>query len=511
MVNTLRRFAVIVVLMSLVSSSSAQVKISLPAASISGVSVPLAPAAQWSAPALSISPLLSAAALTPSLAPSLAPALVPVLVAPAVLLPAALAPAKPVDSLRATGSVLGKVAPASPEAVQELQGLFDGAAAKADAPVPTNPARAPRGESVALNGVTLPARMFSDKTSIAGHLIRAIDAAQVSIDIAIHGLALRDIAAALVRAKTRGVKVRILMNQTHIFPEKPRDKRTPEVQQLIDLGFEMKMLRGGDMFGIMHNKVAIFDGQVLETGSFNWTHAADAWHWENAMFHAERTRIDAYQSYMNWMWSIAAKITSKAPPIPTPIPEGEPHPGLPPAPQDGARPVLFNGEDFPAQAFSPGGVTAHLVRAINASKATIDLANFSFTSEDLRDALLRAKERGVKVRVVFDADQYKFLSEMRWFAENGFDLLLSSGKDGEKGVMHNKFAVFDGALVEAGSFNWTRNGEKNNYENAMFLDAPDDVAGFAAYFARIRAQAWAPTPDDHLGSHAAPEDFNPGR
>ena len=153
-------------------------------------------------------------------------------------------------------------------------------------------------------------------------------------------------------------------------------------------------------------------------------------------------------------------------------------------------------------------MSEHLVRAIDASRVSIDLANFSFTSEELRDALLRAKERGVNVRIVFDAQQYKYLSEMHWFADRGFDVLLSAGKSGEKGVMHNKFAVFDGALAEAGSFNWTRNGEKNNYENAMFLDAPDDVAAFAAAFRRIRGQAWAPSPDDHAGPHAAPEDFH---
>ena len=183
---------------------------------------------------------------------------------------------------------------------------------------------------------------------------------------------------------------------------------------------------------------------------------------------------------------------------------------MPAAPQDPSRPIRFNGEHFPAQAFSPGGVTAHLVRAIDASRQSVDLANFSFTSEDLRDALLRAKSRGVIVRIIFDAQQYRYLSEMGWFADQGFDLLLSAGRNGDKGVMHNKFAVFDGALVEAGSFNWTRNGEKNNYENAMFLNAPDDVAAFAAYFKRIRAQAWPPGPDDHAGPHAAPEDVNLG-
>ncbi|MCM2304541.1 MAG: phospholipase D-like domain-containing protein, partial [Elusimicrobia bacterium] len=368
MVNTRHRFAL--VLAMLPSLCAAQVRFSSPLGSVGALPIPLTPFNSFTAPALSLSPLA-----VPSLSPSLTPSFAP---APAL-------------------------SAAVPVSLEQGRAFFDGAAAKADAPAPANPARAPRGDSVSLNGVVLPSRMFSDQTSISGHLIRAIDASRTSIDIAIHGLALREVAAALVRAKNRGVKVRVVMNQTHVFPEKPRDKRSPEVQQLIDAGFEMKMLRGGDMFGVMHNKIAIFDGGVLETGSYNWTHAADTWHWENAMFHAEQARVKAYQAYWDWMWSISSKITSQAPALPTPIPEGEPHPGLPPAPQDPGRPVLFNGEAFPAQAFSPRGVSEHLVRAIDASRVSIDLANFSFTSEELRDALLRAKERGVNVRIVFDA------------------------------------------------------------------------------------------------------------
>lgn len=464
---------VLIAVTLLAASASAQMRLSLPVAPVA-LTAPLTPFSSFTPPALSFSPALPAPLLTPSFpsAPALAPAL--------------------------------------PSSVAEGRAYFDSAAAKPPGPAPARPALAPRGESVSLNGVVLPARMFSDETRISGHLIRAIDAAQVSIDVAIHGLALREVASALVRAKQRGVRVRVVMNQTHVFPEKPRDARSPEVQLLMDQGFEMKMLRGGDLFGVMHNKIAIFDDQVLETGSYNWTHAADEWHWENAMFHAERARIKAYQAYWDWIWSAAAKIPNRAPAPPAQVPEGQPRPGLPPAPQDPDRPVRFHGEAFPGQAFSPGGVTAHLVRAIDAARTSIDLANFSFTSEDLRDALRRARERGVAVRIVFDADQYRFLSEMHWFAENGFDVLVSKGKDGRKGVMHHKFAVFDGVLVAAGSFNWTRNGERNNYENAMFLDAPDDVAAYAAHYERVRAQAWAPDPGDHVGPHAAPEDFDPG-
>jgi phosphatidylserine/phosphatidylglycerophosphate/cardiolipin synthase-like enzyme len=466
----------ILLALSLAAPSMAQMKISLPSGSVGALPIPLTPFNN-SVPALSFSPSLSALSLTPTLLPSAAPAL---------------SAALPVD-------------------VSYGRALFDGAAAKPDAPAPANPALAPRGDTVRLNNVVLPSRMFSDETSISGHLIRAIDATQTTLDIAIHGLALREVSAALTRAKKRGVKIRIVMNQTHVFPEKPRDVRSPEVQALIDQGFEIKMLRGGDMYGVMHNKIAIFDGKLLETGSYNWTHAADTWHWENAMFLAEQARIKSFQAYWDWMWSISSKIPAKAPALPERIPEGQERPNLPPAPEDPSRPVSFNGQAFPAQSFSPGNVTSHLERAIDASHTSIDLANFSFTSEVLRDALLRAKNRGVAVRIVFDAQQYKYLSEMTWFADNGFDVLLSAGKSGEKGVMHHKFAVFDGGLVEAGSFNWTRNGEKNNYENAMFLNAPDDVAAFEAAFKRIRDQAWMPSPEDHHGPDAAPEDFAFGR
>jgi phosphatidylserine/phosphatidylglycerophosphate/cardiolipin synthase-like enzyme len=75
--------------------------------------------------------------------------------------------------------------------------------------------------------------------------------------------------------------------------------------------------------------------------------------------------------------------------------------------------------------------------------------------------------------------------------------------------MHNKYAVFDGRLVVNGSFNWTRNAEKNNYENALFLDAPDDIAAYLTFLERIRDEAREPADDDHIGPHSMPEDFNP--
>lgn len=376
--------------------------------------------------------------------------------------------------------------------------LFDGSAAAGDEAASVPEAEIPaRGEGFRFHGQFIPTRVFSDKEKPSVAILRAIDAAKNTIDLALHGLALRDTAAALIRAQKRGVKIRIVMNQTHVFPEKDRDRVAPEIEQLLAEGVEMRILRGGDEHGIMHNKFALFDGQIAQTGSYNWTHAADTWHWENVLFFNEPMRVAGLQGYWKWMWD--KSLSPRTRPAPVVIGEDGHGPDVPAAPEPGLMPVTFNGQSFPLAVYAPKGIEQHVVRVIDAAKKTIDVANFSFTSGPLRDALIRAKARGVKVRLVFDEDQYAFLSEMEEMKSLGFDVRIVGGKDGLKGVQHNKFAVFDGELVQGGSYNWTTNAQRNNYENAVFLNAADDVKEFSAYFDRIRKKSRVPRPEDHDG------------
>ena len=465
------------------------------AASISGASILAAPALAPMSPAAAASfAAPTVAAAVPAL--SLAPAAAPVAAVPraaAVSLSALTAAPSPSGAPALTGFSEGRRS-------------FDGAALEGPAPVPAGaPAPAPRGDSVQFNGQSLPSRMFSDQTQISLHLIRAIDATQKTLDIAIYELAIREVRDALARAKGRGVKVRIVMDQGHLYPEKSTGKRSPEVQSLVDAGFDLKMLRGGDAYGIMHNKFAVFDGALLETGSYNWTRAADVQHFENALFEDDATRIASYQNYWDWMWTNAKVVDDKNPPVRPVLDEHGHSAPLPPAPQDTARTVEFNGITLPREAYTPRGTSAEIVKAIDAAQASLVVANFSFTHADLIDALKRAKDRGVEIRIVFDRYQYGFLKEMAEMYALGFDVRLSNGKDGQNGVMHNKFVVLDDKLVETGSFNWTFNGELNNYENAVFLDAPDDASAWAAYFERIWKQGRVPTPADHQdhGTHEA--------
>ena len=135
--------------------------------------------------------------------------------------------------------------------------------------------------------------------------------------------------------------------------------------------------------------------------------------------------------------------------------------------------------------FSPnGGIRDRLLRAINLTKASIDLAIFDFTSGELAGALLAARERGVAIRVVADARQAQGKhSEIPLLLERGVKVRLARGN--ARGIMHHKFAIFDGRLLVTGSYNWTDSAERFNHENAIILDDPVVIGRYQVSFERL--------------------------
>ena len=55
----------------------------------------------------------------------------------------------------------------------------------------------------------------------------------------------------------------------------------------------------------------------------------------------------------------------------------------------------------------------------------------------------------------------------------------------QEGHMHHKFAIFDGARLINGSYNWTRGAADLNFENLTDTADAGLVAAFAAEFARL--------------------------
>jgi len=131
-----------------------------------------------------------------------------------------------------------------------------------------------------------------------------------------------------------------------------------------------------------------------------------------------------------------------------------------------------------------------IIAAINHTKSTLDLAIYDLTHPAITAALEDAQRRGVQIRIVADKRQAgETHSEIPFLIQRGIPVRLSRGYRGDRSIMHNKFAVFDGRLAVTGSFNWTTSADSYNFENAVFISDPAAVARFAEAFERVWAQA----------------------
>lgn len=135
-------------------------------------------------------------------------------------------------------------------------------------------------------------------------------------------------------------------------------------------------------------------------------------------------------------------------------------------------------------------VAERIIAAINHTQKSLHIAIYDLTEPGITAALAAAHRRGVEVRIVADERQcHEPHSEITYLASQGIPVRLSRGYKGNRSIMHNKFAIFDGQLAETGSFNWTTSADGYNYENALFLSDPAVVASYEEEFQRIWTQA----------------------
>lgn len=133
--------------------------------------------------------------------------------------------------------------------------------------------------------------------------------------------------------------------------------------------------------------------------------------------------------------------------------------------------------------FSPGATCAKaLLNLIKSTKSTLDVCVFTISENGLRDALLEAYKRGIKVRIMTDNDKtFDRGSDINTLAKAG----LSVRTDDTRNHMHHKFVVSDNKRLATGSFNWTRSASLYNHENLVVFNDAEVVMKFSREFGRI--------------------------
>jgi mitochondrial cardiolipin hydrolase len=133
--------------------------------------------------------------------------------------------------------------------------------------------------------------------------------------------------------------------------------------------------------------------------------------------------------------------------------------------------------------FAPGEDCLRKLRELClGAKRSIDVCVYTISDDRLCVALIDAHRRGLTVRILSDDRKvHDAGSDVLRLRDFGLDLRL----DDTDFHMHHKFAIFDGARLASGSFNWTRNASSGNEENLVVTDDVRLVRSFGAHFERL--------------------------
>jgi len=129
-----------------------------------------------------------------------------------------------------------------------------------------------------------------------------------------------------------------------------------------------------------------------------------------------------------------------------------------------------------------------IIKNINQAEPFINIAMYIFTDREIALPLVKARERGVKVRLYLDQDQVDYqYSQSRFLVQKGIKTRISTNNY----IMHNKFAIIDNRILLTGSYNWTFSANNRNDENLMVIDDPEIIEIFQNQFVNLWANKYS--------------------
>lgn len=119
-------------------------------------------------------------------------------------------------------------------------------------------------------------------------------------------------------------------------------------------------------------------------------------------------------------------------------------------------------------------------RLIDGARRSIDMAAYVLSDRELANALARAAQRGVKVRVYLDGEETRAGSPIHQFAGlPNIDLRLKPpGRD----LMHLKSYQIDGRVLRSGSANFSVSAVAYQDNDIVVIENPLAAARFTAAF-----------------------------
>jgi phosphatidylserine/phosphatidylglycerophosphate/cardiolipin synthase-like enzyme len=273
---------------------------------------------------------------------------------------------------------------------------------------------------------------------------------------------LASVADALVRARHRGVVVRLALDRENLDDPTMSEWAGTVQEATIPVRWE-------ETDAFLHSKFIIVDGAFVWTGSWNATNNDTYRNNNNLLRISDPAMVANYQAEFNQM-ATGRFGTSKTHQTPNP------------KARIGGVPVenYFSPED---------GASRNIVAWISRAAQSVDFLAFSFTSDEIGNALIARQKDGVPVRGVFEKRNAEGIgSEYPRLQQARIDVL----PDGNCYTMHHKVIIIDRRVVITGSYNFTSRAETVNDENLLIIDDPAIAKLYLDEFERVYAQAQNP-------------------
>ena len=296
-----------------------------------------------------------------------------------------------------------------------------------------------------------------ESSEIPDALVDLIDQAQRSIYIAAFEFNLDAIAQALIAAKERGVFVKWVTDDKHGI-EADSEEGHGQFAQLKQAGIEV---RDDGRSGLMHNKFIIIDNEIVWTGSTNLTTNGIQRNNNNVIVMRSPEVAAIYKQEFKEMWrgkfgrSSPSELASQGATV-----------------KGTQLLVLFGAED---------NVAEFLTDQISKANSDIKFMAFSFTHDEMGEAMLERANSGVRVKGIFEVrgSQTKFSELPRLFCKG-----VPVRQDGNPGTLHHKVIVLDERTAITGSFNFSDNANEKNDENVVIIDSPEIASLYLEEFER---------------------------
>ena len=142
--------------------------------------------------------------------------------------------------------------------------------------------------------------------------------------------------------------------------------------------------------------------------------------------------------------------------------------------------VFFNDPGTRRENLWEPDAVAIMIDVIDGTQATLDFAVMGFNRTEVIDAVIRAYDRGIKVRMVGDSD-HLYNSGYQRILDRHIPMVVGNGAH----IMHDKFLISDNRFLFSGTANWSDTDLRHNSNNFVLIDSPPVAADFLAEFEQL--------------------------